>query len=278
MGSGDLPKGKRQRKTPWLFWLALVALALALLVNLLFFELRPGNAWGMAYGIAAALIMLGVFGIVPRRRTMRLSSRLRLGRASFWLNFHIYGGTLFLLLMFMHAGMRPPVGALTLWLWILSIWTVVSGWAGFLLQRWIPRVLSSGLSIEVNYDRIPELIQDIRERADRLIETCDEPIRTFYQRELASVMEAPRRRLIYFIDITGGIQNRVGSLDFLRGFLNPSEKKKLAQLERLYKTKLEIDAHYTLQQALRWWLYGHVPFSLIMLVFVGLHIFTVLRY
>lgn len=278
MGSKNLPKGKRRRKTPWLFWLALVGLALTLLLNLLFFELRPGNNWGMGYGIAAALVMLGVFGLWPRGRGMRFSSRRHLGRTSLWLNFHIYGGTLFLLLMFMHAGMRPPVGTLTLWLWILSIWTVLSGWAGFLLQRWIPRVLSSGLSIEVLYDRIPELIEDIRGRCESLIETCDEPIQTYYKKELATAMDGPRRRLIYFIDITGGIQNRVGSLNFLRGFLNHEEKQKMDQLEHLYKTKLEIDAHYTLQQALRWWLYGHVPFSLIMLLFVCLHIFTILRY
>ena len=49
-------------------------------------------------------------------------------------------------------------------------------------------------------------------------------------------------------------------------------------LERDYRTKLEIDAHYTLQRALRWWLWLHVPASLVLLVFVAVHLFTVLYY
>ena len=44
------------------------------------------------------------------------------------------------------------------------------------------------------------------------------------------------------------------------------------------RTKLEIDAHYTLQQALRWWLYAHLPASFVLLVFILLHLYTVLFY
>jgi hypothetical protein len=64
----------------------------------------------------------------------------------------------------------------------------------------------------------------------------------------------------------------------MRGFLSAVEKEKLGEIERLYKTKLEIDAHYTLQQALRWWLYAHVPTSMVMTFLVILHLFTVFYY
>jgi hypothetical protein len=39
-----------------------------------------------------------------------------------------------------------------------------------------------------------------------------------------------------------------------------------------------MDAHYTLQRTLRWWLYGHVPFALVLIAVVAFHIFSVLYY
>ena len=42
--------------------------------------------------------------------------------------------------------------------------------------------------------------------------------------------------------------------------------------------KLEIDAHYTLQRALRGWLYFHAPPSLLLLALVAVHVATVLYY
>ena len=55
-------------------------------------------------------------------------------------------------------------------------------------------------------------------------------------------------------------------------------QRKLDDLQAMYKTKLEIDAHYTLQKALRWWLYLHVPVSIVLIVLLALHIFAVVYY
>ena len=55
-------------------------------------------------------------------------------------------------------------------------------------------------------------------------------------------------------------------------------QNRLGELQQLYRAKLELDAHYTLQHVLRGWLVLHVPVSLVLLVLVGLHVFTVLYY
>jgi len=201
-----------------------------------------------------------------------------LGGAPAWLRFHLYGGALFLLLTFMHSGFRQPHGILTWWLWFLSIYVTASGFLGVLLQKWIPRILSSGLAVEVVYERIPELINEIGAKVDELVQTCTEPVRNFYGKNVAAALATPQTRLIYCIDITGGIQSRLKQFDYLRRFLPIDEKEKLNQLESFYKTKLEIDAHYTLQKILRWWLYTHVPASLVLLILLGLHLFAVLYY
>ena len=260
------------------FVAAAAVCALALAANVWLAELAPSSAWGTAYGIAAAVLALAaaVYGV--RRRAARAASRWGAGKARAWLDFHIWGGLLFALLVLMHSAFRLPSGWVTWWLWLLSLWTVASGVVGRLLQRWIPRVLASGLSTEVLYERIPALVEDLRQRAEKVAGESDEAVRSLYFRGLAADLAAPRRRWIYFFDITGGVSRRLAEFTHLRPLLATEEAARLETLESLYRTKLEIDAHYTLQRALRWWLYAHLPASFLLLVFLLLHLYTVLFY
>ena len=273
-------RSKRSEATVW-WWsfVALTALCATLFgVHLTLWDVHPSTPLGMSYGIAATVFMIGAAIYGARRRSMRFASRLGLGRSRAWLYFHLYGGGIFLLLVLMHSGLRLPVGTLNWGLWILSLWTVASGLGGLMLQRWIPRVLASGLSLEVNYDRIGELTLNIRERAEKLASSCDDSVRALYKKTVAPALEAPERDLIFFFDPTGGIQARLAPFRYLEGRLPSDEKEKLAELERLFRAKLEMDAHYTLQQALRGWLYFHAPTSIVLVALVAIHIATVLYY
>jgi len=261
-----------------LFTAAVIVCSAAFLLNAAFADLRPSNIWGLTYGTLAAILMVGMALLSARRRMTKFALKTGLGNAQTWLQFHLYGGALCMLLTFMHTGFRQPHGILTWWLWFLSIWVTASGLLGVILQKWIPRLLTSGLAIEVVYERIPELINEIGEKVNALIETCAEPVKDFYQKKLIMALATPRPRLIYCIDITGGIQSRLKQFDYLRGFLPFEEKEKLNKLEAFYKTKLEIDAHYTLQRIMRLWLYTHVPASIVLLILLGLHLFAVLYY
>lgn len=261
-----------------LFVLSAGFFLLMYLLNVLVGEVNPGNRWGLAYGTLASLLMGGAALLGIRRRTMRLGAKRNLGRSMAWVQFHIYGGTLALLLVFMHSGFHIPNGLLNWWLWFLSIWVTASGLLGVLIQKIVPRILSSALSVEVLYDRIPELVGQIKESAERLVATCTEPVKDFYRRNLAAALISPESRLIYYVDITGGIQSRVRQFEYLRKILSQEEKEKLDQLESIYRTKLEIDAHYTMQKALRWWLYTHVPVSLLLLILILLHLYAVWYY
>jgi hypothetical protein len=252
-----------------------VAVAVCLIVftlNVIFGRVHPGNTWGLGYGIAAAVLFVGVFFYGVKRRTMKVRA---LGRAWYYLQFHVYGGTLFLLLMLMHVGFKVPQGVLTWWLWALSLWVVGSGLFGIVLQKWIPTLLSGGVRTEVNYDRIPELVTDVRERAAKVAASADFAVESFYQKELAVDFEAPQFRPIYFLGITS-VGNKGTVFNSLRSMQPAEERVKLTELEELHSAKMDIDAHYTLQSALRGWLYLHVPVSVIALGLLGFHIFTVL--
>lgn len=260
-------------------WLAgfLAAAALLLLawgVNLLLAEPRAGSAWGLAYGSLAALLLVAVAALAVRRRTVRSG----LGRTQTWVQLHVYGGALFLLAALMHAGFRWPGGALERWLLGLSLWVVLSGVAGVALRKWLPRVLASALTTEVLYERIPELAATLRERAEELAREAPAPVRDLHRRSLAPLLAAPRFRWIYFADVTGGIANRLRELDYLAERLPAGERRVLDDLRSVVATKLELDAHYTLQRPLRWWLYGHVPPSLALLALVAVHVMAVWYY
>ena len=269
----------RSRSTTGTIFLVLSGLSLVVFaVNATLYDVHPGTLFGMSYGIGATVFMVGAALYGGRRRAMSFASKVGLGKTRTWLDFHLYGGGLFLLLVLMHSGFRLPVGGLNWGVWILSLWTVASGLVGLALQRWIPRVLASGLSIEVNYDRIEELTEEIRQRAGELAARCDDSIRSLYDKTVEPALRKPERRLIFFLDPTGGIQAALKPFRYLEGRLPADEKEKLHELEQLYRTKLELDAHFTLQRALRGWIYAHAPISMLLLALVALHIFTVLYY
>ena len=67
-------------------------------------------------------------------------------------------------------------------------------------------------------------------------------------------------------------------VDYLSRLVDEDDAQRLEELRTLMRTKLEMDAHYTLQKALRWWLYLHVPGGLVLTVLVAIHVFAVLYY
>jgi hypothetical protein len=262
---------------PRLFLLAIVVAGAAWAANLAFAEVQAGNTWSLAYGAGAAALLVLAAGYGVRRRMMRVASRFRAGSAAGWLGLHVWGGSLFLLLMLMHSGFRLPSGVITSGLWWLGWWTVASGIAGRTLQRWIPRMLASGLTTEVLYERIPELVEDLRERAAEVAVGAHEAIVALH-RGLETELAAPRRRWLFFVDITAGRESRRREFRHLRRLLGDEDRERLDRLEGLYRTKLEADAHYTLQQALRLWLYLHVPGALLLVALLAAHLYAVWTY
>ena len=267
----------RRWGVPVLFLFATAAAAVAFAANVVLAEVHAGNLWSLAYGAAAAALLLLAAAYGLRRRMMRVASRTRLGGAAGWLALHLWGGALFLLLMLMHSGFRVPSGAITGWLWALSWWTVASGIAGRLLQRWLPRMLASGLATEVLYERIPQLVEEIAGRAAELAAEGHQSIAALHQ-SLEPELAHPRRRWLFFFDITAGRESRAGDFRHLRRLLAGDEREGLDRLEELYRTKLEIDAHYTLQQALRLWLYLHVPTAVLLVALLAAHLYSVWAY
>lgn len=273
-----------ERRVPWVRfvqrpeWLAgfLVAVAVVLLVFVAGARISgvdPGNAWGRTYGTLAALLMLVAALLGVRRRRMARSW----GRTQTWVQLHVYGGTLFLLLAVLHAPGWPDSG-LGQALFVVATWVVVSGLLGVMLRKWIPRVLTSGLSFEVLWERIPEMCREVERRAEAAVAGASRPLADFHHRRIAPHLGTPKFRLRSFVDPAGTDPRRTRESEMVRNLLSSEEREKLAELQRLYRTQRELDAHYTLQLPLRIWLWAHVPPSLVLVLLVLIHVFAVLYY
>ena len=257
------------------FGIACLVSVVVYAINAATSELDSGNVWGISYGIAATVVFVGVVLYGVRRRTMNIRQQ---PRSWHYLQFHVYGGTLFLVFIGMHSHFSIPNGTITWWLWVLSIWIVVSGLIGIVLQKWIPTVLNRGLSVEVHYDRIPALVSASKEKAEALISERGEHLRGFYKKHVADTLLSPQPRLMYFLDASSSIQNRVKAFDHVGPYMPREDKETFEELKLIYKTKLEMDVHYTLQRALRWWIYAHAPLSVLLIILLVTHIFSVVYY
>jgi hypothetical protein len=267
---------RRRQVSRWraAFYAGLAVSALAVVGNLVLDRFDATTYWGMGYGFAAAGLMLLCALYAARRRTMARGW----GTARSWQQLHLYAGGLFFILVVLHMGFKWPQGSLNQWLFGLSAWITATGLAGVAIQYWIPRLLTAGVATEVVYERIPELVETLRGRAEEAAAAAPDPVRDLYRREIEPAMAGPVADPRYLLEVRGRIAARTRSCAFVRGFLAGEERDALDRLETAYRTKLEVDAQYTLQRVLRGWLWTHVPPSIALVVLVAYHIVVVFRY
>lgn len=229
------------------------------------------STWGIWYGIVATCLLVAVMTYAARRRRMDIRS---LGPSRPYLLVHIYGGTLFLFVQFMHSSFRLPEGLLTWLLWLLSIWVVLTGIVGVLMQKWLALMLNQ-LRTEVQLPRIPALVAEIQHRSEEIVTDAGAVISDLFKAELQPALAQTR---FSWRSFAGFVDDKSTRFDFV-GALVPAERQaELQELRDLVRTKAEIDVHYALQTVLRRWLWIHIPAAVVLIGLVVLHVFVVLYY
>jgi hypothetical protein len=258
-------------KSPRLFKGTLLA-SVAMLVSFAIASgLRPWSpkrGLGLAFGMLAAALF--VFEMLyPARRPRAVL----LGSARSWLQAHVYAGMLGLVAALVHSGLAWPSGRLGFWLLLLALWTSFSGLLGVWLQKWIPASLAEGLRVEALYERIPELVQGLRDEADTLIEGSSDVLDRFYKSEVRASLGALQPSWTFLMDVRGGRERALEPFRRVAQFVEENEKEKVDDLISLYTEKLELDAHYSLQGLLRRWLVLHVPAAGALMGLLAVHVF-----
>lgn len=223
--------------------------------------------------IAAALFTLGLLYGARRRlraRPFRTAKR--------WLDVHIYGSVLAMLLVIVHAGFALPHGVMGWSLLGLSVWTTISGIAGRWLQRELPGRLAGNTTYEAIYERIPSLVAALATEADALMQGASHALMKTYQAEVRPLLLRPAP--VWGWVSKGGVlrTQAQATVTAARGYAAPADADRVSDLEAIVADKSDLDEQFAVQHVLRSWLLLHVPPACLLFGFLVIHVIAVVWY
>ena len=263
-----------------------LATTLVLVISYIIYSRRvsPNGATlvGLIYGIISfvAILLLMYYGMRKRSYTAKHWSL----RA--WLSFHVYIGTMTLLLVPLHAGFKFGFDIHTL-AYVLLAMVVVSGIVGAALYLLLPRRFESfgeELTYSMGQNTDEELRKIIRQMRALAVDKSQE-FADACQTEIEYGM--PKRHvgwgLLWRKSATAAtVATQIEAFQDYLQHIPEVEHGAFHSLARLATQKRDLEhrmvAQMRLQNLLEAWLYIHLPVSLVMFVVVIIHILVVLYY
>lgn len=230
--------------------------------------LKPTGLIGHGIGIAGSLLMIiGVFGYMARKRFRRLS---RIGVLKYWLEFHIFLCTLGPILVLYHTSFKfGGIVAVSFWSMVA---VVLSGVIGRFIYLQIPRTIQGR---ELNLSDLSDMENNL---FIELKDNYNVNYETIARMNIALSQSETRRRGNFILRI-------VRRLWFERNLIKQIKKelknqklrgKDYRKVVRIFKSKIILNRRIawlsTMQDFLRYWHVAHLPFALIMLVIMIVHI------
>lgn len=233
----------------------------------LYWQLKPGGSWGLAYGIVGAGMMTLMLLYSVRKRFVALR---RLGPVADWLDFHILFGICGPLFILLHSSFKVQG------LVALSFWSMVavatSGIAGRYLYRQIPHTTAGD---ELSLAEVEKLDRELAERL-----RSETGIGEAALRELDAVAELGTnegRSLVVM-----ALRFPLDSLRLARRLaafgkrFSPTDRQLRRRYELLVREKVRLRRRILLWQRVRelfhYWHVFHKPFAVVMYLFMFVHI------
>ena len=229
---------------------------------------KPSGAYGHGLGIIGTLLVLfGVFSYIARKRYRFLA---RLGRLKYWLEFHIFLCSLGPILILYHTAFKFG-GIVSISFWSM-VAVVASGVIGRFIYIQIPRTIE-GRELSLQEVRgmktnIGMLLQNAYKMDTDSYNAILESTFVTYQEKKSNLLFGIVQK---FFDDKKTIR-RVKSI-LRKNNLSGADVRKVA---RLVKDELalnnRIDRLQTMQQLFKYWHVAHLPFALIMLIIMVIHV------
>ncbi|MBV8547244.1 MAG: hypothetical protein JO093_07695 [Acidobacteria bacterium] len=235
-----------------------------------------GSRWGVIYGSVGFVLcfLLAFFGV--RKRWYRST----FGTVEQWMQSHIYLGVFVLIILLFHAGGRfgDKVAVATL---VLVAIVVLSGILGAILYITVPRLLTE-VESNLTVDEVSEQINQLGKQMARISSGRSAPFQRIYEqliRELSPGWLAGWRLL--FSRMRRG-KAPLADWTNLLSLVQKDEQEELRQLLVVSRQRKELLIRLMYQQRykniLEFWLYIHVPFTILLLLFAILHVAAVFYY
>ncbi|NQU53551.1 MAG: hypothetical protein HQ522_13540 [Bacteroidetes bacterium] len=230
--------------------------------------LKPSGFIGHGMGITGSLLMIiGVFGYMARKRFRSLS---RVGVLKYWLEFHIFLCTLGPILVLFHTSFKfGGIVAVSLWSMVA---VVISGVLGRFIYIQIPRTIEGReMSLnELNGMKVNFYIE-LENRYN-----IDSDIIAWLNASLLDKSSLSEGNLLVRIFKRLRFENRI--IRQLRSKLKAKDisRKNFKKIIKLIRGEIILSRRIawlsTMQNYLRYWHVAHLPFALIMLVIMIVHV------
>jgi hypothetical protein len=230
--------------------------------------LKPTGIIGHGIGVTGSFFLIvGVFSYMARKRIRRFS---RIGKLKYWLEFHIFLCTLGPILVLFHTSFK--FGGLV----AVSFWSmvavVISGVIGRFIYLQIPRTIE-GREMSLNDLNTIEtgLFSDLKNQLNinsGILIGMNEALQQGTATKEMNYLVRIVRRFIFERKLVNQFRRELKSQK-LKG-------KNLRKAVRIFKTKMILNRRIawlsSMQNFLRYWHVAHLPFALIMLVIMVVHI------
>ena len=258
----------------WLAGIVTAIIAVVLALLLLGYSLALHHAAYLSgWMLLAVVLFLASYNV---RKKLTYPPLLK---SAVWLQLHVYGGLLLIVLFFLHTGFRLPSGGFESLLALLVMSVVVSGVIGLVLSRVVPPRLAVR-GEEIIFERIAMFRRQLRGQAEQLVVDSVEQsnmstLADFYDRRLADYFRGPRNAWRHLGQSTRPLNQLINELRALERYLSTQERQTAAELAELIETKDNLDYCYAMQGALKCWLFVHIPLTYVLLPFVVVHVVLV---
>lgn len=232
-------------------------------------QFKPSGIYGHGLGIVGTLlILIGVFGYMAKKKYRALA---RWGRLKYWLEFHIFLCTLGPVMILFHTAFKFG-GLVSVSFWSM-VAVVASGVIGRFIYIQIPRTIE-GRELSLNEVKAMKVnLEEILSSSYQLDDVSQQLIL-----EAATVRSAHTGGLFgrYFED-----KKTVRQVKWAlrQNRMSPTDVKRVVKLvkdEIALNTRIE--RLLTMQQLFKYWHVAHLPFALVMLVIMVIHVGVTLAF
>lgn len=226
--------------------------------------LKPNGLVGHGLGIIGTLlILIGVFGYMARKRFRSLS---RIGVLKHWLEFHIFLCTLGPIMVLFHTAFKFG-GIVSISFWSM-VAVVASGVIGRFIYLQIPRTIH-GRELS---------LQEIQEVKENELTSLPNHIGTLSVKELINSSTGTEKEYPGLIGILTQYKDeylrKVEIRKLLRSHhVDAGEIQKIVQaIAKEMVLNRKIKRLVTMQKYFRYWHIAHLPFAIIMLIIMVIHV------
>jgi hypothetical protein len=232
-------------------------------------QLKPSGSYGHGYGIMGTLMMIiGVGSYMLRKRVRYLA---RFGRLKHWLEFHIFLCTLGPILVLFHTAFKFG-GIVSISFWSM-VAVVVSGVLGRFIYLQIPRSIQ-GQALSLN--EVKELKTGLWQALQHTYNLDENSINS-----LSFALQSVSSDKSNSYDLRSYLTQYVHDWKCVHNIKPLLKKNNLGRKEykdiiKLIKEELHLNRRIkglmTMQQLFKYWHVAHLPFALIMLVIMAIHV------